>query len=601
MASHRTPPIGTLGSIPTRTLLVFGLACGGAPPSPEPDDDPSASSSSTTLGSSGTTTTDSPTTVTFTTPTPTSTRDTHDTGTETPMPPPRNGAVYIQRGPLQTCADPSEREAGPFQRVDIPTDMNADFQLIGSALVVADFFDDKRPSMVFAGWERTQLFRPVGHRWVDVTDTTLGEVDSADIIAASAADYDGDGDLDLILVGKRQHRLLRNEGEHFLDVTAAVGLDQTDWVSVSASWADLDLDGDLDLMIGNYADYGVGSGDATERTPHPSELYLQEAGGFVDVSHWLPEEVHEGFVFMSSFVDLNEDSYPELFSIHDYGNFASGSRLLLNDGGGGFTIDEPSGFHPRFNGMGFAIGDLNGNGAPDLLQSSLNVISLRYAEPSYAALTGWAWHYEYAEARGLSPDLDESKGLAQVFGWGTELADIDNDGDLDAVMIFGPYFDTPDMVRQRDGLWLQDMQHFTQAGPEWGVDDSGAGRGLVVADVNGDGWLDLVKRQLGLDPSVVHLARCGENSWIGIRLAQPGTLNRFAIGARIDVWVGKQRYRRWITAGSISQFSDGPPEIHVGLGSAKRVDRVEIKWPDGVIDVMGDVEVNRWFRLVRTW
>ena len=585
MASHRALLDPPLGRHAVSVLFLVVLGCGGEP-----------KPSSAPVGGTPVAVTPTPAT-----PSATSTpEDAEDTGLKGSLPSPRDGAVYLQRGPRQTCRDPSAREAAPYDQVDIPTDRNADFQLVGSALVVADFFDDKRPSMLFAGWERAQLFRPVGQRWVEVTDATLGELDSAGIIAGSAADYDGDGDLDLILVGERQHRLLRNEGEHFIDVTAAVGLDQTDWVSVSASWADLDLDGDLDLMIGNYSDYGVGAGDAKDRTPHPSELYLQEPGGFVDVSHWLPNEVHEGFVFMTSFVDLNEDSYPELFTIHDYGNFAPGSRLLLNDGGEGFTIDEPSGFHPRFNGMGFAIGDLNDNGAPDLVQSSLNTISLRYAEPSKSSLSGWAWPYEHAVARELIPNLDEATGLAQVFGWGTELADVDNDGDLDVAMTFGNYFDTPDMVSQRDGLWLQEGDRFTQVGPAWGVDDPGAGRGLVVADVNGDGWLDLVKRQLGLQPSVVHLARCGEENWIGLRAAQPTTLNRFAIGARIDVWAEGQRYRRWLTAGSISQFSDGPPEIHVGLGGAPRVDRLEIKWPDGVIDVMGNLEVNRWFRLVRT-
>lgn len=489
----------------------------------------------------------------------------------------------------------------PFKTLEIPTDMNESYRLIGSAVVVADFFDDKRPSLLFAGWERVQLFRPVGNRWVEVTDEVFAGLDTSDTITGSAADYDGDGDLDLILVGDHRHKLLRNEGDHFVDVSAEMGLDLTDWVSTTASWADLDLDGDLDLMIGNYSNYEAGSGSAEDRTIYPSELYLQGPDGFTDVSHWLPAEVHEGFVFMSAFLDLNEDGYPELFTIHDYGAAMSGSRLLLNEAGEGFAVDEPSGFHPRFNGMGFTFGDLNHDGAPDLAQSSLNTASLRYAAPLKTALTGWSWLYEHASASGVVPNLDESIGSLQVFGWGVELADIDNDGDLDLPMVFGPYFNNVEETQQLDGLWLQEKLQFEDVGVEWGVADPGPGRGLVVADINGDGWLDLVKRQLGLYPSIVHLAQCGSENWIGVRLAQPETLNRFAIGSVVDVWVGDKRYRRWITAGSTSQFSSGPPEAHFGLGSETKVDRIEIRWPDGTLNVVEGLEINRWFRMVRPW
>jgi len=477
--------------------------------------------------------------------------------------------------------------------------MREDYRLTGSAVVVADFFDDKRPSLLFASQERVQLFRPVGNRWVEVSEEVFDGLDTADTITGSAADYDGDGDLDLILVGDHRHKLLRNDGEHFVDVSAEMGLNHTDWVSTSASWADLDLDGDLDLMIGNYSVYAFDA-DTTSDETHPSELYLQGPDGFTDVSHWLPEEVHEGYVFMSAFLDLNDDAYPELFTIHDYGTFASGSRLLLNEAGAGFTIDEPSGFHPRFNGMGFAIGDLNGDGGPELAQSSLNAISLRYAAPLDGGLTGWSWLYEFAESRGLEPPMDEPD-TAQIFGWGTEFGDMDNDGDLDLTMIFGKYFTNDELAEQPDALWLQDRDRFMDVAPEWGVADRAPGRGLVVADINGDGWLDLVKRQLGLFPNLVHMARCGSANWIGIRLGQPETQNRFAIGSVVDVWVGKKRYRRWITSGSTSQFSSGPPEAHFGLGDLDRVDRVEVRWPDGTVSVVEDLETNRWFRLVRPW
>ncbi|MEQ1507143.1 MAG: CRTAC1 family protein, partial [Myxococcota bacterium] len=164
----------------------------------------------------------------------------------------------------------------------------------------------------------------------------------------------------------------------------------------------------------------------------------------------------------------------------------------------------------------------------------------------------------------------------------------DNDGDLDGVVAYGafdvavPNEDWDNPAHQPDALWLQQPDgSFEDAAVEWGVADPGKNRGIVVADFDGDGWLDLAKRDLG-GPSLLYVSRCGRDNWIKVRLRDDAIANRNAVGARVRV-VGADGVARsrWVTAGGTGYGTGGPPEVHVGLGDADAVDHVEVQWPDG--------------------
>jgi hypothetical protein len=107
-------------------------------------------------------------------------------------------------------------------------------------------------------------------------------------------------------------------------------------------------------------------------------------------------------------------------------------------------------------------------------------------------------------------------------------------------------------------------------------------RGFLAVDLNGDGWLDTVKRELG-GVVVVHLARCGEAPWLEVDLVGPSEANVHGVGAEVRVVAGGRTFRRWVTAGSSSFASGGPPMVHVGLAGAEGVDRIEVRWPDGEV------------------
>ena len=122
-------------------------------------------------------------------------------------------------------------------------------------------------------------------------------------------------------------------------------------------------------------------------------------------------------------------------------------------------------------------------------------------------------------------------------------------------------------------------------------------RGFALVDWNGDGYLDVISRDL-LGDARYYQSNCGSNRSLLISLEQPPP-NVSAIGARI--WVtdqqGVTRFRD-ISAGSTNISSSSPPVAHFGLAEERLVD-VEIRWPDGEVDRLENVETGRWLRLSR--
>jgi hypothetical protein len=191
-----------------------------------------------------------------------------------------------------------------------------------------------------------------------------------------------------------------------------------------------------------------------------------------------------------------------------------------------------------------------------------------------------AWVRTGAEAQ-LSP----ADPALSVVGWGLEFGDVDNDGDLDLATAYGQFWlypssDEDNPESQPDALFIQDEDGaFSDAAEAWQVNDTTAGRGLIWADIDRDGHLDLVRRPV-FSAVTVDLAQCTDRAWLSVHLSGPGE-NPFGIGARVRLHTDQGEWTRWMRAGGTSIAASGPPELHFGLGSSQRITALQVLWPDG--------------------
>ena len=200
-----------------------------------------------------------------------------------------------------------------------------------------------------------------------------------------------------------------------------------------------------------------------------------------------------------------------------------------------------------------------------------------------------------AVSEGFAP-LDES---TQWVAWAVEYADLNNSGVEEALVIYGQeqlFAEISTPVEQADALFVRAGSTVSDAGPQWGFGDQTFGRGMTVADLNRDGHPDVIRRPV-FDAATIDMPRCTGAAWTVVEPRQ-STGNRRAIGARVQIEASGQQWVRWVRAGGTGLAGGGPPEVHIGLGSIDRIERLRIQWPDGVETVHTDLPTRH--RLIIT-
>ena len=524
--------------------------------------------------------------------------------------------VEVEEKPL-VCANPEKRdELGAFERVEIPGITLQDFPdgpdtTLASGLAVDDLNGDGRLDIVLPHAGLPQLFmQQEDGSFVDESATRWADgIDGAS--AATIIDINGDGHPDVFMCAgpipysgepdPLSNRLFLNDGTGILsDASADWGLTPDQFrFCYGAAFGDIDGDDDLDLALAinefcGTPDPNGGPQDCEYILDYPSSksLWLQENNTFEDISSRLPkEQTLASFSHVSTLLDIDGDHDLDLYLTNDAKSeisFSNNNVLFLNDGTGSFEFDQDNlfGLNIRIAGMGLGVGDLNSDERPDLLMSGTNNVYLMMSSSE-------SW-YEASQASGIRLTGNSDR----IEGWGTEFADFDNDGDLDAPMMFGALFYTNDYKRMPDAFFInQGEDGFQQVAEDLGIADGGMGRGLLAVDLNGDGWLDLLKRELGGE-LLVYQARCGENAWSKIDLHQDG-MNPQAVGARIEVTASGKRQSRWVLGGGTSLSSNGPLTQHLGLGTAEIIDKIRVTWPDGETSTFVDLPINTPLKLER--
>ncbi len=433
------------------------------------------------------------------------------------------------------------------------------------------------------------------------TDVTLeaGVAGAGYCMGAAAADYNNDGYTDLFVAGVYRNTLYRNLGNgKFEDVTKEAGIKSDKW-SVAAGWFDYDNDGWLDLFVVNYAhwtaDFDRFCGDR-ERNLRvychpkyfeglPNTLYRNRRDGtFEDVTAKAGIAAHIGRGMSVAFADFDNDGLMDVFVTNDnVPNF-----LFHNRGDGTFEeVGLQAGVALTNNGlpvasMGTDFRDYDNDGLPDL---------------TVTALAGETFPLFKNLGKGLFQDATHQSRLGVLTtkrsGWSNGFFDFNNDGWKD---LFTANSDVNDLIdlfqsthyKQPNSLFANlGNGMFEDVSAEAGFTLSRAHRGSVFADLDNDGKMDVAVSALGESAELWQNVSPDVNHWLILKLIGSRS-NRDGIGARIQL--GNQFNHMTTAVGYASSSSGG---VHFGTGKLDKIDRIEIRWPSGVVQLLRTVRTNQ--------
>jgi len=489
-------------------------------------------------------------------------------------------------------------------------------ETVAGGLAIFDYDGDGRPDVYFTNgaalpslekespgdWNRL-FHNDGGLHFTDVTERA-GVRGMGYSMGAAAGDYDNDGHVDLFVAGVNRNVLYHNRGDGtFEDVTERAGIKSGVW-SVAAGWFDYDGDGRLDLFVVNYVQWSPAfdrfCGDPVRQLrvychPRyfeglPNTLYRNRGDGtFEDVSERSGIARHVGKGMSVAFADYDGDGRVDAYVTNDgVPNF-----LFRNRGDGTFeetALRAGAALPDRgapVSSMGADFRDYDNDGRPDLATT---------------ALAGETFLLFHNEGRGHFRDATAPSGLAaltaRLSGWGVVLADLDNDGWKD---LFSANAHVNDEIESFEAArYRLSNSVFANRGDGTFADASdvsgvGSGtprahRGLAVADLDGDGRLDVVTSALGEPAELWVNETGGGNGWLRVELVGTRS-NRDGIGAVVRV--GAQADEMTTAVGYASSSHAG---VHFGLGRAPKVD-IELTWPSGIVQRVNGVSANQVLRL----
>ncbi|HKF46552.1 MAG TPA: FG-GAP-like repeat-containing protein [Terracidiphilus sp.] len=397
------------------------------------------------------------------------------------------------------------------------------------------------------------LHRTAGGNFEEVDAQAAGLKASGNAVACAVGDFDGDGLNDLAVALEDRVLLFRNLGKgKFEDITAESGIVPRNKPS-GITFIDYDHDGDLDLFI---------TGSPLKPGDAPNVLWRNNG--------------NKTFTDVTADTGLGGESPTSAAILTDFNNDRAVDMVTTGDGASPLIYVNPrEGKYPtqplydaKFPATeGIAVLDFNKDGWMDIAVTHAGA----------PGLTLWR-NVEAPNHAGRRFERVELPLDGALRGWGITPIDIDNDGWIDLAAIVetqaGPRVE---VLRNRGDGTFENVSRALALDAVKLTDP----RGLIAADIDGDGAPDLIVTQQNAPPVLLHNVGANKNHFVRLDLTGLAD-NKTALGAKVEIFASGH-WQKWELAGSAGYRTQAPPQILVGLGDAPGIDLLRILWPTGVL------------------
>jgi len=441
----------------------------------------------------------------------------------------------------------------------------------------------------------------------------------------ACGDFDNDDDVDVFVSCLGTNHLFRNDGGgKFTDITAAAGVggSEHDWSS-SCGWLDYDNDGNLDLFVCNYIQWSReldqsmeftldgklrAYGRPTDFTGAFPRLYRNEGNGkFSDVSEVAGVQVKDpntGVPLSKSlgvtFADVNADGLIDIIVAND----TVQNLLFLNQPGGTF-LESAATVGVAFDNAGAARGAMGIDTACFRNSAAIGIAIGNFATEMTALYV--------CQTPGMAIPIFRDEAVSNGIGpvtrtdlkFGVLFLDADLDGRLDLFENNG-HLEEDIRVVQASQQYEQPPHLLWNCGTEFdnefvmlseaktGKDFSKrmVGRGASMADIDGDGDLDLILFSSGGKPRLLRNDQKSGHHWLRVRLTGT-TSNRDAIGATVEVTLPDGTVLSRTVMPTRSYQSQVELPVTFGLGQADSVKQITVRWPGGAVQNVEPTAVDQ--------
>ncbi len=513
----------------------------------------------------------------------------------------------------------------------------------GAGVAIGDINNDDLPDIFFAGNQvDDRLYLNKGNfQFEDISKSANINQINGWSAGVTMVDINADGLLDIYVsrsglsmkLKDRQNMLYINNGDlTFTESSKEYGLENYGCSSQSVFF-DMDNDNDLDMFQMNQppdpriADrFGI---EPLKIKFYTDKLYKNEGGFYVDVSKELGvDRLAYGLGLTVS--DFNRDGYMDIYVANDYD---VPDFYYQNNGDGTFTnrIDQTFNHISRF-GMGSDAGDINNDGLTDLMvldmaaadhyRSKTNMGAMNPKE--FEAIVRFGGHHQYMfntlqlnNGMGMFSEIGQFAGISKTdWSWAPLIMDYDNDGWKDIYVTNGivrdirnnDYVDYVtkslhggetnylDLALKAPSVPIGNHMYrnnqslkFSEVATQWGLDEPAFSTGAAYADLDQDGDLDLVTNNTNSSAFVYE--NLANGNYIQLDFQGPPK-NPLGYGVQINAFYQKQKQvcEHIPTRGYLSSVEPG---IHLGLGTNRIIDSIQVYWPDGNLQVLKNIKANK--------